>query len=127
MNGAGVKVMDLCFYRCLINLMVAFGTVTINKKHLLNDLPNEHRKIVLFRCILGLLGFTSIVYSIDNLPLFIVTTVFNTTPFWTGLIAFYFLGDTVSKFEIFFMAGSFTGVVALALAKSGILEGINPL
>ena len=76
---------------------------------------------------LGLSGFTSIVYAIDNLPLFIVTTIFNTTPFWTGLIAYYILGDTVTKLDIFFMVGSFVGVVALAITKSGIIDGKNPI
>ena len=92
MNGASVMVMDLCFYRCLINFIVACMTVTVNKKHLFKDLPSEHRKLVLLRCLMATAGFTSIVYAIDNLPLFITTTIFNTTPFWTGVNSLLFPG-----------------------------------
>ena len=66
---------------------------------------------------MGLFGFTAIVLSLTILPLFIVTVLFNTTPFWTGILAYHFLGDKVTGREVLLMFGVFFGVVAISVAK----------
>ena len=96
----GVNFLDLCCIRSLINFSVACFNVRVFGKHILKDVPVKYRKLLGLRSIVGLFGFTFIVYSLTILPLFIVTVLFNTTPFWTGILAHYFLGENVTKREI---------------------------
>lgn len=86
------------------------------------DLPKESRKILLLRCCFGTVGFTTLVYGVKILPLFIGQIIYNTSPFWTSILGYYVLNDTVSKIEIICMIGCFLGVISLATAKSGIFE-----
>ena len=67
-----VHIFDMCFVRASINLLVAICTVTANRKHIINDLPPKYRKIVFVRSCMGLIGFTSVVFSLKMIPVFIV-------------------------------------------------------
>jgi drug/metabolite transporter (DMT)-like permease len=71
----------------------------------------------------GTVGFTCLVHSLKMIPLFISTIIINTAPFISSLLAYFTLGDKVTKLEICLMTGCFSGVVALALAKGGYFEG----
>jgi len=108
----------MCFVRASVNLLVAIFTVTVNKKHIFNDLPDKYRKLVLIRSCMGLIGFTSVVFSLKMIPVFIVQTINNTNPFWIGIMGYYFLGDAVKKRDLCFMMGTFVGVCVLVLSKA---------
>lgn len=53
-------------------------------------------------------------------PMFVMTVIFNTAPFWASLISFMVLGDSVTKFELAAMVCSFSGV--LMLGYNGLLK-----
>ena len=67
-----VDVIDLCLARTFINLCFAIVILNISGKHIINDVPKESRKFILIRCCFGTVGFTTLVYSVKILPLFIV-------------------------------------------------------
>ena len=74
------------------------------------------------------MGFTTLVYSLEAIPLFIVVIIYNTAPFWTGIMGHYFLSDQFTKLEVFLIMGCFSGVIVLALAKGNVIgaaESIN--
>ena len=67
-----VNVIDLCLFRTAVNLLLAVIIVRLCKQKVVEGVPIEHRRILLFRCFCGLVGFTTLVYSVELLPLFIV-------------------------------------------------------
>lgn len=74
--------------------------------------------MLLLRCIIGTIGFTSITFGVAMVPLLVQNTIFNTAPFWAALLGFFFLGEVITSFEIFAMIVSFGGVVLIALSNS---------
>ena len=59
-----VNVIDLCLARTGINLLFAIVILNLSGKHVLNDVPVDTRPILLMRCIIGTIGFTTLVYSV---------------------------------------------------------------
>ena len=117
MTEKKVFFLDLCLIRSVVNVSAASFNVKVFGKHIFNDVPEGSFKFIGFRSILGLFGFISIIFSLNYLPLTIVSIVFNTTTFWTGILAYCILKDKVTKREIIFMFGVFVGVVLISLAK----------
>lgn len=117
-----VHVMDLVFIRVIINFLISLGTVRASGKHIFNDVPRKNWCILLVRCCTGTVGFTCLVHSLKMIPLFISTIIINISPFISSLLAYFTLGDKVTKREICLMTGCFSGVVALALAKGGYFQ-----
>ena len=114
MNG-GVYVIDLVFIRVFINFLISIVLVKYNNKHIINDMPKRYRKMITFRSMFGLIAFSIFVYGIKIVPLFLATIVLNTSPFVSSIMAYFFLGDKISKIEIFLMTGCFSGVATIAL------------
>lgn len=117
-----VDVIDLCLVRTAINFLIACLTVSYNNKHVINDVPSNVWGILYFRAFMGLVGFTTMVYSIQTIPLFVVTIVFNTSPFWCAFLGYLVLGEKLSWKELGLMMGCFSGVIILALAKGGFFK-----
>jgi drug/metabolite transporter (DMT)-like permease len=84
---------------------------------LVSSIPLPDRKFLLLWSSFGVIGWTTLQYSLEVLPLFIVQILNNTTPFWATIIAFIFLGDTVTKVEIVCLIGCFAGVTAIAVSQ----------
>ena len=114
--------MDLVWIRVLINFIISLGTVKASGKHVINDLPREMWGILFVRSCSGIVAFTCVVYSLKMLPLFIITIIFNTSPFITSIMGYVWLSDKVTKIELCLMSGCFLGVVGLALAKGGFFD-----
>lgn len=90
------------------DIPISFGCKTVNIKLL---------TIVIFRCIVGLVGFTTMVFAAQLLPLFIALIIFNTSPFWTAALSYWILGDRLTGTEAICMVGCFIGVIVLAMGK----------
>ena len=84
----------------------------------MSSVPLADRKFLLLWCLFGLVGWTTLQYSLEVLPIFIVQILNNTIPFWATIIAFVFLGDTVSKLEVMCLLGCFAGVTLIAITKA---------
>ena len=81
--------------------------------------------MLLFRSFLGALAFTTLVFAIKALPLFILTINWNTNPFIAGIMGYFVNNERMTKVEILLILGCFSGVVVLALAKGGVFDGAN--
>lgn len=55
--------------------------------------------------------------SVSLLPLSLHMIIYQTSPFWTSILAFWLNGERIQMFEYFAMALCFLGVVAIALSK----------
>ena len=85
----GVDVIDLCLVRTLGNFILAIPVLFVSKKHPINDVPKEFRLTLAIRSLLGIIGFTTMVYATKYLPIFIVQIIFNTAPFWTSILGYF--------------------------------------
>lgn len=117
-----MNVIDLCLIRTAINFLIANLTVRFNNKHVINDVPSNLWGILYFRALIGTIGFTTLVFSLQAIPLFVVTIIFNTAPFWCALLGYCVLGDTLTWRELGMMLGCFSGVIVMAMAKSGFFK-----
>jgi drug/metabolite transporter (DMT)-like permease len=117
-----VNVLDLCLMRTAINLFFSIIILNIAKKNIFKDVPKEHRKTLFYRCCFGLLGFTTMVYSVELIPIFIMQIIYNTSPFWTSILAHLYLGEKVTNLEKACIFGSFLGVIFIGLSKAGVFK-----
>ena len=68
----GVDVIDLCLVRTLGNFILAIPVLFASKTHPIDDVPKELRLTLVIRSILGITGFTTMVYAAKYIPIFIV-------------------------------------------------------
>jgi len=52
-----------------------------------------------------------------TLPLSVFTVLFNSTPFFTAILAYFYLKEALSLVEVFAMIGSFGGICLLGFGK----------
>ena len=67
----------------------------IFKKHPVADLPQKFEKLVIFRSLIGTLGFALQVFAIEYLPLFIVVIVVNTSTFISSALGYFINGEKI--------------------------------
>ena len=87
--GTGVEVMDLCFIRTAMLFCVAVFQLKLSQKSIIKDVPQEKWVLLISRCLVGLIGFTSMITAIKLLQVSVVTVVRNTSPFWTAIISYF--------------------------------------
>ena len=75
--------------------------------------PEGKKLILAIRIIVGFIGFTMMVSTVQILPLSFFSVIFNTAPFWAAIISWYMLGETVTCMLMLCMAGSFFGILIL--------------
>ena len=117
-TNTGINPIDLCFTRTFFNLLIACGTVTYNKKHIIKDVPKEVRFLIFCRSVMGLIGFTCLLISCIYLPIFVVAIIFNLAPFLTAILGWFINNEPVTKFIQACMIGCFSGVIILTIAKN---------
>jgi len=93
-----VDILDLCFFRTLLNFIVAIFVLLKNKKHPVKDLPKEGRIYLLGRSVIGTVGFIICVFSMKYVPIFIVQIILNTAPFCTMVLG-YFINKEIVGFK----------------------------
>ena len=82
----------------------------------------EQRPLVLNRALFGAAAYGGMVLAVGNVSIFLFTIILNTTPFWTAMLGYYFLGEALTSFEFLCMIGCFAGVVTLTLSNESELE-----
>ena len=112
-----VNPMDLCVVRTGSLGLLALCFAIYNKKSLFRDVEPSQRKLLVFRAICGGIGYASLTFSVSNVPIVMWTLTINTSPFWTSILGYFLLKETVSRFDIACILGGFVGVVILAFAK----------
>ena len=86
------------------------------------DVPLDMRLPLLARSISGTIAYTTISIGMMTLPLAMVFSILNCTPFITAILVALFLKKCISIYELFAMVGSFIGVIMIAY---GAPEGEN--
>lgn len=85
-----------------------------NIKYVMYDcLERKYLPALITRVIMGNLTYFIATMSIQHLPLLIVNIIGNTTPLVTALMAFFILGEVISRKEFLCLCLAFTGIIIL--------------
>ena len=113
--------LDICLVRTCTLIVFAF-TVAMSTGQSFT-VAKEMRPFLLYRCLIGFVGFTSLTYATPMIPLLVQNTLFNTAPIWASLIGYFALRESLTQFEIFAMIVCFSGV--LIIASQGLVDKRN--
>ena len=126
-TNTGINVIDLCLFRMTFNFAFAIAAVAKAGKHIIHDVPKQHRFALFVRTLFGLCAIICLIYAVKLLPMFIVSIVSNTMPFWASLLGYLILSESVAKVDIICMIGCFAGVVLIAFNKRDTLNSSSKL
>ena len=85
-------------------------------------------RIPLFsRCLAGVLAFFAVSKTVSMIPLTLFQVISQLCPFFSGLLAFLWLGEKLAAFQIVAMVISFGGIAIVSFSgdapeESGITE-----
>jgi drug/metabolite transporter (DMT)-like permease len=114
-SSSEINGIDLALARTVSGFLVSVFLVQFLGLSL--KIPPGEKKTMFIRAAVGTFGFVSYVYCIKYLPLGLLMIIYNTAPFWSSLLSFLFLGETLQKYEVIAMILGFSGIVIVALSK----------
>jgi drug/metabolite transporter (DMT)-like permease len=112
-----IHVADLCFFRSGLTGLIALVGAWQQGKHVFNDVPEKFKLLLTFRGAVCLAACVCLIWGVGTIPLFIMTVIINTRPFWLSLMSYFILKESVTRSEFICLTGCFIGVVIIALSK----------
>ena len=114
---------EFALARSFFNMIAAFLMLKQQKIGLTEGIEKSHMPALYLRCGVGTICFILVMYILKILPLTIFFMIFQTAPFLTAIIAWVWLGESISSFEIFAMIGSYIGIALIGLSKPASQDG----
>ena len=73
------------------------------------------------RCVIGTVGFASFAIAMKFIPLSVFFIIFNSNPFTTAILGYFWIRERITLFEIAAMVCAFFGILMMSMAteKSG--------
>ena len=90
---------EVNYLMSLIMLTLNYLFVKSNGAFIL-DLPRKYHRLILLRAFCGFLGYVGLVSSVKYLPVSTASCMYFTSPIWAAVLAFIFLKEKVSKFDL---------------------------
>ena len=69
------------------------------------------------RCLIGTIGFASFTIAMKYIPLSMFFVIFNSNPFTTALLGYFWLKENLTMFEVVAMLCAFGGIIMMSLAE----------
>ena len=88
-----------------------------SKVNFFSDITPELKGTLICRCATGTVSFMIFSLAVKYLPLGIFFIIFNSSPFITVFLSYFWTGDRILPFEGVAMVGAFIGIVCLGVAK----------
>jgi drug/metabolite transporter (DMT)-like permease len=104
----------------LFSLAVTASVVLIRGINLKVD--KELRAPLFMRSVIGCIGLTALSFGAVLVPITVQMTIGNLAPFFASLLAFFLVGERITKFELVAMILSFGAIVLIAIARSNHVE-----
>ena len=117
LTNRGVTVFEFVFFRSLFNMSASALISKRAKVSLFGDITDDLRPTLILRCAVGTVSFVIFSLAVKYIPLGIFFIIFNSSPFITAILAYFWTGDRLLSFEIVAMIGAFGGIVCLGLAR----------
>lgn len=112
-----VRIYEFAFFRSLFNLGASALIIKYERKNFFADISRDLTPTLLVRCAVGTVSFLLFSLSVKYLPLGIFFIIFNSSPFFTVILSYFWTGDRILCFEGLAMIGAFAGIVCLGMAK----------
>ena len=109
--------LHLCFWRGFVPFLPYFVIMKTKKRSIFNELRRDQILTLTVRYIVGLVSFYGLQIGLQNLPLSIFTIVLSTSPFFTAVIQYFWLGDPILFYEVFSMFGCFAGIALISFYR----------
>ena len=107
---------EFSFLRSLFNLCGSSINVKMRGQRYFADIPRDLYFTLGLRCIIGTVGFACFAIAMQYVPLSVFFIIFNSNPFCTAILGYFWLGERISLFEIIAMVCSFTGIIVMSMA-----------
>lgn len=112
-----VDPMDLCTVRTGTLGLMSLAIAIKYKKSLYKDVTQNQKNSLIVRGLLGAVGYAALVFSVKYVPILIWTLIYNTSPFWTMIMSYFQLNESIDKYNLICICGCFFGVFILSLSK----------
>ena len=99
------------YWKSLSMMIANYYLISYYGKNYAADVPEEMRKFVLFRGVMGFLGLNGLWGAIKFVPMSIASCIFYSAPIFTALLSGIFLGEHMSKYDFLSVIFAFFGVV----------------
>ena len=109
-----IPVAQIVFMRSIIMFIVVFALLRTRKVAVLGT----KKKLLILRGLFGSVGIAFFFYTLHHMPLASAVVVHYITPVSTAIIAFFLMGERLSKWQLFFFALCFIGVF--------VIKGFDP-
>ena len=117
LTNRSVKIYEFVFFRSFFNLCASALLVKQADGHFFADVPKELRCTLFMRCAVGTVSFMVFSMTVKYLPLGIFFIVFNSSPFFTVILSYFWTSDRILPLEGLAMIGAFCGIVVLGVSK----------
>ena len=97
--------------------MLIFCTVLMFASRESFHIEKSDRCALFLRCVLDLTSYIGIVFGLPLVPLIVMSTIFQTAPFWASILGYFVIGETISCFEIIAMFASFGGIICICISS----------
>ena len=109
-----IPVVEIVLFRSVISLIISLGILMGSGTPILGN----NRKILLLRGVFGSIGLISFFYTLHNMPLATAVVVHYLSPFFTTLIAAWWLKEKFYKWQGLFFLLCFAGIL--------VVKGFDP-
>ena len=116
LTNRGVNAFEFSFLRSLLNLVSSMCIVKSFDKQYFESIPKNLYWTLGMRCIVGTVGFASFTIAMKYIPLSVFFIIFNSNPFTTALLGYFWLKERLSLFEIVAMLCAFIGIIMMSLS-----------
>ena len=120
----GMTAAEYSLFRSTFNMIFAFLLLRSKNVGVFEGVTREHIPALLIRCGVGTLNFILVMYCVKLLPLTIFFMISQMAPFLTALIAWMWLSESISKFELFAIFGSYLGIAMIGISKPSSQDGV---
>ena len=113
----GVPAFEFSFLRSFFNLISSIIQVKSYDEKFFSSVPKRLGMTLLMRCLVGTVGFAAFAIAMQYVPLSVFFVIFNSNPFTTALLSYFWLKEQLTFFEIGLMLCAFSGILMMSLSQ----------
>ena len=121
LSAQKVEIFEFLLTRSVMNATIFAGMIRLNGMSPLKD-TNKQVNWLYARAIAGQTSFCMFLLATSLLPLSLNMIIYQTSPFWTSILALWINGEPIYKFEYAAMALCFAGVIGIAMGRQVVGE-----
>ena len=121
MSERGVDLLEYTFFRNLMILIMSIGLLYAQSRNPIDAgfaMTESKKKVLLMRAFLGYVITLLINMCLTMIPFSLLVILFQTSPFWTSILSYYYNGEPLYKMELAGMLMCFLAVVIITTSEN---------